>query len=603
VINTLEGSTVKKHVLFGFGILCLLVFSILLSGCVQQTSYMVPMRDGIHLATDVYLPKKSSSHGVILIRTPYKKNTLFNVLTGISWANHGWPTVLQDVRGTYTSEGNDTVFQNDATDGLDTITWIANQSWCNGRITTFGGSALGIVQYLVAGEHPAALACQYMKVATPNLYKYGMYPGGEFRKNAVEEGMKSRGTSYVIPDIIANENSSSDYWLNFTIDDKWQQINVPAIHIGGWYDIFSQGTIVGFIGYQHLAGPGARGKSKLIMGPWTHAGASTTVQGNLTYPKNSIDNFSLDLFWQMAEEYTMNGSTAFDEWPAVTYYVMGDVDDSTAPGNEWRYADDWPLPCTERAWYFQADGTLQTVLPGNNAPFSYTYDPEHPVPTVGGNNLAIAAGPYDQRVVEDRPDVLVFTSPVLTMPYEATGPIKARLFVSSNCTDTDFTVKLTDVYPDGRSMLITDGILRMRNRNGTDHWELMEPGLVYQIEVDLWSTSYIWNTGHRIRVDVSSSNYPRCLNNPNTADGIYKNTTFTVAHNTLYLDSTRSSCLLLPEIPINLMLQQSQWSPTQEIQQLQGDHPDIRVPNGFTRLLSRSPLLQRMFPHRLSLIS
>jgi hypothetical protein len=215
------------------------------------------------------------------------------------------------------------------------------------------------------------------------------------------------------------------------------------------------------------------------------------------------------------------------------------------------YADDWPIPFTERAWYFQADGTIQTVLPGNNAPFSYTYDPEHPVPTVGGANLEIPAGPLDQRPVENRSDVLVFTSPVLSSPYEATGPIKARLYVSSNCTDTDFTVKITDVYPDGRSMLITDGILRMRNRNGSDHWELMEPGTVYPVEVDLWSTSYIWNTGHRIRVDVSSSNYPRCLNNPNTADGIYKNTTYRLALNTIYLDNAHPSCLLLPEIPLN----------------------------------------------------
>jgi hypothetical protein len=218
---------------------------------------------------------------------------------------------------------------------------------------------------------------------------------------------------------------------------------------------------------------------------------------------------------------------------------MGDVNDSESPGNEWRYANDWPIPCTERAWFFQADGTLQTTSPENNNALSYSYDPEHPVPTVGGANLEIPAGPYDQRTVETRNDVLVFTSPALTAPYEATGPIKARLYVSSNCSDTDFTVKLTDVYPDGRSMIITDGILRMRDRNGTDHWELMEPGTVYQIEVDLWSTSYVWNIGHRIRVDISSSNYPRCLNNPNTADGIYKNTTYNIALNTIYVDGSR----------------------------------------------------------------
>jgi predicted acyl esterase len=538
-----------KHKLATGGLFAvLLLVSLMVAGCVKPTTYMVPMRDGVRLATDVYLPKTTHlPHGVILIRTPYQRDAPLNQALGKTWANQGWPSVWQDTRGRYASEGNDTVFRNDYADGPDTIAWIVNQSWCNGKVATFGGSALGIVQYLAAGSNPPGLACQYIQVAAPNLYKYAMYPGGEFRKNMVEEWLKGQHASYMLPQVFAHENYTLDYWTNTTIDDKWQQVDVPAIHIGGWYDIFSQGTIDGFLGYQHLAGPFARGHSKLIMGPWTHTGGS----GNLTYPKNSIDNFSQGLFWEMVDEYTNNGSTAFDQWPAVTYYVMGDVMNSSAPGNEWRYADDWPIPFTERAWYFQADGTIQTVLPGNNAPFSYTYDPEHPVPTVGGANLEIPAGPLDQRPVENRSDVLVFTSPVLTTSYEATGQIKARLYVSSNCTDTDFTVKLTDVYPDGRSMLITDGILRMRNRNGPDHWDLMEPGAVYTVDVGLWSTSYIWNTGHRIRVDVSSSNYPRCLNNPNTADGIYKNTTYRLALNTIYLDNAHPSSLLLPEIAHN----------------------------------------------------
>ncbi|MBU0496664.1 MAG: CocE/NonD family hydrolase, partial [Candidatus Thermoplasmatota archaeon] len=177
----------------------------------------------------------------------------------------------------------------------------------------------------------------------------------------------------------------------------------------------------------------------------------------------------------------------------------------------------------------------------------FVYDPLYPVPTEGGGNLKIKAGPYDQRSVENRSDVLIFTSPVLSEPYEATGPIKARLYVSSNQPDTDFTVKLTDVYPDGRSMLITDGIVRMRNRNYNDQWEFMSPGTVYEVEVDLWSSSYVWNTGHQIRVAVSSSNYPRFLNNPNTIEGIHANMTYVLAHNTVYVDSMYPSALILPE--------------------------------------------------------
>ena len=250
----------------------------------------------------------------------------------------------------------------------------------------------------------------------------------------------------------------------------------------------------------------------------------------------------------MIRQYTMDKSNAFDSWPTVSYYVMGDVDKPFAPGNEWRYAEDWPIHDSEMPWYFHDDGKLSTSPPDQSEPMSYLYDPTNPVPTIGGQNLNLDRGPYDQTSAEERDDVLVFTSTILEEPYEATGPIKACLFVSSNCPDTDFTVKLTDVYPDGRSILITDGILRMRNRNGVDHWEFMEPGEIYEVEVDLWSTSYIWNTGHKIRVSVSSSNYPRFLNNPNTADAIYQNSTYNIAENTIHLGSDTPSCILLPQI-------------------------------------------------------
>jgi putative CocE/NonD family hydrolase len=430
------------------------------------------------------------------------------------------------------------------------------------------------------------------------MYKHAMYPGGEFRKNMIEEWLKGQDSTYILPELLAHENYTLDYWTNVSLEDNWQDVNVPAIHIGGWYDIFTQGTIDGFLGYQHQGGPGAIGKSKLIIGPWTHGGAGTTMQGQLTYPRNSVDNFSQLLFWQMVDEYTMNGPTDFDSWPAVTYYVMGDVNDTNASGNEWRYADDWPVVYTEQAWFFQTDGSLQTTIPVDAPPLTYTYDPTQPVPTIGGGNLNIPAGPYDQRPVENRSDVLVFSSPVLSTPYEATGPVIARLFVSSDCPDTDFTVKLTDVYPDGRSMLITDGILRMRNRNGTDHWELMEPGTVYQVDVDLWSTSYIWNTGHQIRVDISSSNYPRCLNNPNTPDGIYKNTTYTIAHNNLYVDSIRPSCLLLPEIPLNLTGIQKNWAPSFQNNILIEDHPHLKLPERLKNLLNHFTILNQISEYR-----
>jgi predicted acyl esterase len=590
----------KSKKIIGGGIVSILLCTLLLAGCVATNHYMVPMRDGVKLATDVYLPRSSSPHGAICIRTPYSKTAIGTPLLGMNWAQSGWPTIIQDMRGRYASEGIDTVFRNEHTDGPDTLAWIANQTWSNGKVATFGASALGITQYYTAGANPPNLACQYIQVASPNLFKHAMYPGGEFRKNLIEQWLKGQGSEEVLPELWAHENYTLDYWTNVSLEDNWSDVNVPAIHIGGWYDIFTQGTIDGFLGYQHQGGLGAVGKSKLILGPWTHGGAGTQTQGELTYPTNSVDTFSQTLFWQMVNEYTMGGTTEYDSFPAVSYYVMGDVDDPNASGNVWRTADDWPIPCTERAWYLQADGNLQTTIPASSHQFTYTYDPKYPVPTRGGGNLfgEIGIGPYDQRIVENRSDVLLFTSPVLTESYEATGAIKARLYVSSDCPDTDFTVKLTDVYPDGRSMLITDGILRMRNRNGADHWELMTPGTIYPVEVDLWSTSYVWNTGHQIRVAISSSNYPRCLNNPNTADGIHKNTTYSIAQNTVYVDSVQASCLLLPEIPVNMTHQDSSWVTAIQGNTSSVSHPHLRVPERLQNMLNRFPMLQKLFQYR-----
>jgi len=516
-------------------------------GSIFGRTYMIEMRDGIRLATDVHdLLLRPAPHGTILFRTPYDKDAL--AILGFLFSVFGWPTVIQDMRGRYASEGNDTVYQNSHTDGPDTLAWIANQSWSNGKVATVGPSALGINQYFMAGANPPNLACQFIMVATPNLHKHAIFQGGQFRKGLVEGWLSGQGSTYILEEILENENYTLDFWTNVSLDDNWQDVNVPAIHLGGWYDIFLQGIIDGYDGYQHLGGTGAQGKSKLIIGPWTHDGYIEQTQGELSYPINSLGFWSLKMFRDMIRQYTMDQSNAFDSWPTVSYYVMGDVDDPFAPGNEWRYAEDWPIHDVETQWYFHNDGELSTSPAGQSEPMSYLYDPINPVPTIGGQNLNLDRGPFDQTSVEERDDVLVFTSPILEESYEATGPIKARLFVSSNCPDTDFTVKLTDVYPGGRSMLITDGILRMRNRNGVDHWELMEPGEMYEVEVDLWSTSYIWNTGHRIRVAVSSSNYPRFLNNPNTADGIYKNSTYNIAENTVYIGPDTPSCIILPEI-------------------------------------------------------
>jgi len=515
---------------------------------IMKKTYMVPMRDGINLATDVYLPLfLRKPQGTIFLRTPYDKDDLYEL--GVLLALAGYPSVIQDIRGTHASEGVFSGYRKCQTDGPDALKWIASRDWSNGKIATVGPSALGITQYLTAGSNPPELACQGIMVASTNLHKHAVYQGGQFRKQLVEKWLESVDASYLLEEIFLQENYTLDFWTNVSIEDNWENINVPAIHMGGWYDIFLQGITDGFNGYQHLSGSGALGKSKLVIGPWTHEGYIRHKQGELLYPENSRRVVDLVLmFLEMVNYYTNDEDYDFENRPAVMYYVMGDVEVIDAPGNEWRYADDWPIQADFASWYFHENDILSKNDPSNYDPTSYNYDPTNPVPTLGGQNLEMPPGPYDQRPIENRDDVLIFTSEIFTEPYEATGEIKARLFVSSDCPDTDFTVKISDVYPDGRSMLITDGILRMRNRNGVDHWEFMEPGEIYEVEIDLWSTSYIWNTGHRIRVAISSSNYPRFLANPNTKDPIYDNSTYNIANNTIYIGDEYPSCIILPEI-------------------------------------------------------
>ena len=517
----------------------------------DKETYMVPMRDGIKLATDVYLPDEGiDPHGSVLIRTVYNKNNINKFLNGQDyyleeWVDeYKWPFVVQDERGYYASEGEPTWPGGAYFDGYDTVEWVASQDWSNGKIATWGRSAFGMNQYFMAGSNPPHLSCQYVGVATSDIHTGECFQGGEAIIYLLEYYLNEEE----LLEIFEHENFTHEYWGNVSLEDNWQNVNVPAIHIGGWYDPYLQGTIDAFMGYHYQGGDGAKGKSKLVMGPWTHLqfGYNESDTGDLTFPDNQYDTISRNMFKDMINQYTMNNGNDFDKWPTASYYVMGDVDDPDAPGNEWRYADDWPISTVETPYYLHEGELLSPDNPGSYSPITYSYDPTNPVPTKGGQNLAILFdGPMDQRSVEGRDDVLVFSSPVLTEPVETTGPIKARLFVSSDCVDTDFTVKITDVYPDDRSMIIADGILRMRNRNGRDHWEFMNPGDIYEVEVDLWSTSYIWNTGHRIRVAVSSSNYPRFLANPNTADGIGQNTTYDIAQNTLYLDSDHPSCILL----------------------------------------------------------
>jgi putative CocE/NonD family hydrolase len=446
----------------------------------------------------------------------------------------------------------------------------------------------------MAGEAPSELTCQFLYQGTPDLYKNLFYQGGEFRKNFLEGMCRYMSIQFIdtVQNFIEHENFTLDFWGNLTLTDNWNKVNIPAIHIGGWYDVFIQGTIDGFMGYQYNGGVGSKGNSKLVIGPWVHKWTDETKQGELTYPDNSKDNFTYKMFEDMINTYTMDGTGDgdFDKWPNVYYYIMGDVDDPEAPGNEWFSTDEWPVTATNTNYYLHEDEGLNTKKPDGENLLSFLYNPENPVPTIGGQNIkgfGLGAGPYDQSSIENREDVLVFTSSVLRKPVGITGHIYANLFVSSDCVDTDFTVKLCDVYPDGRSMLITDGILRMRNRNGCDHWDLLTLNEIYEIMVDLGSTAYIWNKDHQIRVDVSSSNSPRFLINSNNGLSIsstYYNPSFKTANNNIHVSGEYPSSIILPIIEVKDKSKSAYEYISSEI-----------CPLIFEILIERFPILELLF--------
>lgn len=507
----------------------------------------VAMSDGVELATDVYLPETGKGpFPTILIRTPYNKAG--NRGTAGVVSKLGYALVVQDMRGRFESKGHHAlIFGNDGLggkhqDGHDTIAWIAKQEWSDGKIATYGGSALGIVQNMQAPGAPAALKGQMVSVAFSDYYSQAAYQGGVWRKELLEGWLKSTMMEDVNLPTFLEHSTYDDFWKELSAEAHADKVDAPGIFVGGWYDIFLQGTINSFVEIQKRGGPNARGKCFLVIAPTAHGAfdEKRDYPNLAAAPINPVAPMNLYAHWLKEPQKDV------EKLKPVHYYVMGDTTDKAAPGNYWRSADSWPPPAITAGLYFHADHTLTKEAPKEAGELSYKYDPANPVPSVGGQNLLIAKGPMDQTKVESRPDVLLFTSDVLQAPLEITGRITARLFVSSDCPDTDFTVKLCDVYPDGKSILVTDGIRRASLRNGFEKREPLMSGEVYPLEVDLWSTSLVFNKGHRIRVAVSSSNSPRFEPNPNTGDPHPVAKKSRVAKNTLHLSDKHASHILLP---------------------------------------------------------
>lgn len=518
---------------------------------VKQTC-MVQMSDGKHLATDVYLPDGEGPFPVVFSRTPYGRTKASGSAAGINAS--GCAFVVQDMRGRFDSEGENLPFigcgWGEHKDGFQSIAWLHKQPWCNGKVCTMGGSAGGITQNLMAGAVPVGLTAQYMTVAAASMYHHAAYVGGALRKCQVENWSRNNHFDPRAAELMRAHPAYDDYWRGLDSTLKYSVMNVPAVHVSGWFDTFAQGTIDAFVGRQHLGAEGARGKQKLVMGPWDHAVGRQKV-GELVFPNSRFPEQYSGSRW--FEYHLLGVDNGMMREPAVIYYVMGDTNDPKSPGNQWRQAEDWPVPSTATNYYFGADGTLANGTPrdASAAAVEYTFDPTDPCPTIGGGNLTIPSGPRNQNRIESRKDVMLFTSKPLAEPLEVTGRVTARFFVTSSAADSDLSVRLCDVYPDGKSYLMAEGMLRLRYRNSFEKPEPLVPGRMAETMVDCWSTSVVFNRGHRVRVAVTSSNFPRFDVNPGTGNPWSDAGPKVKQTNRIHCDSAHPSCIVLPVVGKN----------------------------------------------------
>lgn len=513
-------------------------------------TYMVEMRDGAKLATDVYLPDGEGPFPVILTRTPYGRGPQGKGLAGFA-ASGEFAVVAQDMRGRFESQGDNLPFVGcgwgEHQDGVDTIAWIHKQSWAGDKLATIGGSAGGITQNLLAGAAPPGLTAQYITVAAASMYGDATYIGGAFRKCITENWLMSNKFDPKALQISRGHPNYDDYWKSFDTTTRFETMNVPAVHIGGWFDTFSQGTIDEFVGRQHRGATGSRGQQKLVMGPWTHSIGLNEKDAELRFSHPEIPQEYGAAAW--FGQHLLGIDTGIMRQKAVAYYTLGDTKDPKAPGNEWRYVDDWPVAHRDVRYFFHANGGLSADRPKGSGKVEFTFDPKNPCPTIGGANLTIARGPRNQNPIEKRGDVVLFTTEPLAEPLEITGRLAAEIYVSSSAVDSDLSVRLCDVYPDGKSYNIAEGMLRLRFRKSFEHPEPLKPGQVEKVTVDCWSTSLILNRGHRLRIAVTSSNYPRFDLNPGTGKPWVDGEPNVKQTNSIQCDAEHPSCIILP-VPI-----------------------------------------------------
>ncbi len=588
-----------------------------------RSNVMIPMRDGVRLATDIYFPALGGQPApgkfpVILERTPYDKAGSGNVTNGTYYARRGYVCAIQDVRGRFVSEGEWYPFAKEAPDGYDTVEWLAAQDWSDGQVGTMGASYCGSDQSALATLNPPHLSTMIVAVGASNYYHCSMRQNGAleqrfmiyaFRmattskeafadaniKAAVDRAFANvgewvsraplkKGTSplRMLPNYeqwvldLFTHGEYDDYWKQrgYAISQYYEEhADVPTLYLGGWYDSYARATCENYTALSKIK----KSQQVLMMGPWTHGGWGVTNAGDVDFGNHSFINYN-DLRLAWFDHFLKGMRTEVSDWSPVKIFVMGTGEGTPNyqgrlhHSGYWRDEGDFPLPDTQfTPYYLHVDGELSTTLPSTNEPTShFSFDPRDPVPTIGGGISAadpiMGAGAFDQRgnsrffgckdtlPLNARSDVLTFQTPPLENDVEVTGPITVKLHASSSARDTDFTAKLIDVcplsddFPDGLAINLTDSIIRARYRNGWDTPELLEPGEVYEFVFELYPTSNIFKKGHRIRLDISSSNWPRFDANPNTGGDLGVERRLEIAEQTIHHEPEHPSHVVLPII-------------------------------------------------------
>ena len=553
------------------------------------------MRDGVRLSSDVFLPRGGGAFPTLLLRTPYETLHEPHIDWAAWWAKRGYAVVIQDCRGRFESEGVFQPYRDEGRDGHDTLEWIANQPWCNGKIGTSGRSYGGLFQWQLAPLRSPYLTAMAPQVIMGDYFKDCHRVGGAVQWTltgfasvifTTSVSLMQRGATHIfgnseyyrhLPLMTLDEATIGrevpwyrewcehvfydDYWKAINTEDKLDQIDVPIRQQAAWYDPYTAPALRTWSKMRERgASEHTRQNQSVYVIPWTHHLPDSSKLGDLDFgPGAVIDLKEDDLRW--FDHWLKGFDTGITSEPPVKLFVMGE--------NRWRFEHEWPLARTQFTRYFlhsggransvYGDGTLSPDAPAGEPPDRYDYDPANPVGTLGGNNSTwtwmkfaqepIYPGPVDQRPLERRDDVLVYTAPPLDADLEVTGPIEAVLYAESSARDTDFTAKLVDVYPDGRAIHLAEGIIRARHRKTLESMELLTPGQVEEYRIELAPTSNVFLKGHRIRVEISSSNFPRFDRNLNTGEDIFRGTRMEVAHQTVLHSTEYPSHIVLPVIP------------------------------------------------------